>query len=426
MTSVLVGIAGPTSSGKTTLSLVLSQIFGDIATCCVHQDNYFAPKSAENVDCDCWDAVDLRRLLSDLKMVKYSGAMAQCEDNHTKLHSVFPENEDDLEKYKDLIVAIKERVKQWMKEETSKNARSRLSGDFSTLLPPNTNADPNPTTKALVIPKICLVDGFLLYSEPDANGEPAGSHHSTILDPKQDLMKLFDIKLFLPATKRLSRARRFAQTPYKDSPAGTRRSNQPWKTEKYFESTAWPNYIRENGFLFDDGVVERIPFGVTLRQGLTPGKADVFMMPVMDATVMETVEWAVEIILNELENIIRIRRYPTIPEEASMSGVTFVTADTIDTADGLDIEHTDHVEYTQELEKAVREKKTLSYLGIKKRVHQGIAAVVDFCKFEPKVTRKGKGKERDMDGDTVLGTPPTPILNAVCDCTFGRSLIGIC
>jgi nicotinamide/nicotinate riboside kinase len=80
--------------------------------------------------------------------------------------------------------------------------------------------------------KILLVDGFLLYG-------------SSVLQ----LRPLFDVKIFLPLSYELIKARREAR-------AGYVTLDGYWADpEGYVDGVVWPNYVAEHAFLFKDGDV---------------------------------------------------------------------------------------------------------------------------------------------------------------------------
>ena len=83
------------------------------------------------------------------------------------------------------------------------------------------------------VPPICIIDGFLLYSE---------SMHS--------IRELFDVKLFLRTDYATAKSRRENRTGYVtlegfwEDPPG------------YVEKVVWPNYVGDHAFLFEGGNVE--------------------------------------------------------------------------------------------------------------------------------------------------------------------------
>lgn len=122
--------------------------------------------------------------------------------------------------------------------------------------------------------RICLFDGFLLYSKS-----------MTALAPSLDL------KILLRASHAKAKARREARDGYvtlegfwKDPPG-------------YVDDIVWPNYVKEHGWLFEDGNVEGAYRQDLLRQEgivVPPGEE-------VDVDMAETLQWMVDVILAELE-----------------------------------------------------------------------------------------------------------------------------
>lgn len=313
MSAIIIGISGSTSSGKTTLSLILSAIFSDNALNSIHEDDFFRPKTARTTDTDCFEAVDLERFITKVKHVRTTEHITLPKTPPARNEPSFRvENVDDQKLYNDLIQQKKRELRIWISGQISKSRYSEW--EDTTILMPSESSPFGP--RAVIKPKFCFVDGFLLYSKV---GEPFGgvdnmtaSYLNTIA--REELMRLFDIRLFLPVTKQVASERRFSREPYIDPPNGSRLAKQWWKTEEYFNKIAWPNYTRNNGFLFDDNCVEKVPFGVTMRRGLSPEKENVFIMDSMNATLEDTVNWAMKVILKELEEIGRKARYSQVLE----------------------------------------------------------------------------------------------------------------
>lgn len=133
--------------------------------------------------------------------------------------------------------------------------------------------------------KICIIDGFLLYSPPPLL--PA------------TLLSQMDIKLFLLVSKAKALQRREARDGYvtlegfwKDPPG-------------YVEKIVWPEYVRAHEWMFEGGDVEggkvkaeevskRLGVLVNQKEGETK----------MDRDFGETLEWAVESIMRELERLV--------------------------------------------------------------------------------------------------------------------------
>jgi hypothetical protein len=163
------------------------------------------------------------------------------------------------------------------------------------------------------------------------------------------IMENFDIKLFLPTSKAKAKQRRFMRDIYIDSPHGKRYPGQMWKSEGYFDNITWGNYVKEHDWLFKGGLVDHAGddehagaaehvggmdlIGAADQGGIAmeddgkkcvgsseAEKHGVHIRPGLDAGVEETVSWAVQVILQELENKDRITSCsPDLPETATES-----------------------------------------------------------------------------------------------------------
>ena len=111
-----------------------------------------------------------------------------------------------------------------------------------------------------------LVEGFLLFGE----------------SVREELGRLFDLAILLRATR---------------ASAGTRRVNRNgyvtlegfWQDPPgYFEDVVWPNYVKEHGYLFEDGDVEGE--AVKRTEGEMKG---VKVGPVNDVGLDQVCEWVI-------------------------------------------------------------------------------------------------------------------------------------
>lgn len=129
--------------------------------------------------------------------------------------------------------------------------------------------------------RMCLLDGFLLYSPPEFDG----------------VMSLIDIKLFLQVSKAKATQRREARDGYvtlegfwKDPPG-------------YVDKIVWPNYVEAHKWLFVDGDVEggQLAWDVLREKGILaqrPAKEE----DTVDFDFQKTLEWAVEEVMTALES----------------------------------------------------------------------------------------------------------------------------
>ncbi|KAJ8070151.1 hypothetical protein OCU04_000543 [Sclerotinia nivalis] len=361
-----VAISGCTSSGKTTLALLLSEIFSSLSaidkstdnnsphesakdnvcnsqafTTTIHQDSFFIPKAycpfvqfnSTNNDknfmkesiaqkdenpvytysctgtkgegivqvigpnTDCMEAVDFCNLLREVQATQIKGVEPE------KI-TQFKEDADKkklVEQYSRVIASMRKKIKEHLALTTIKHA-SRYGGNFAG----NING-------------WVFVEGFLLFSKsipPDHGSleflENTGELSAEVPEDlqmiakedftfmekeltrmkeerilsKEALMEEFDIKLFLPTSKDVAKQRRMSRFPYVDFPAGGRHPGQMWKSEGYFDEVVWKGYEDSFGWLLKETGKECIN--------------GVFVRTTVDDTVENTVEWAVDIILEFL------------------------------------------------------------------------------------------------------------------------------
>lgn len=123
--------------------------------------------------------------------------------------------------------------------------------------------------------RLCIFDGFLLYSEPMA-----------------PIQCQIDVKLFLRASYAKAKARREARSGYVTlegfwaDPPG------------YVDKIVWPNYVEGHGWMFENGDVEGDLKTEVLRERnihSQPGPCD--------ADLSTTLEWAVELIMQQLPSV---------------------------------------------------------------------------------------------------------------------------
>lgn len=201
---LLIGVSGPSSSGKTTLSRLLRDIFPPSRLFLLHLDDFYLTDADIPVkdgiqDWDCLESIDqtsLQQALHDIKLHGKSPTwLVSKEDQNSVGEHGVPEAE---------IQSLRARVDTWL--QTSAGWQDR---------------------------RICIVDGFLLFSQD-----------------MQHIRSLFDLKLFLRTSNETAKRRREARSGYvtlegfwQDPPG-------------YVDKIVWPNYVRHHKFLFHDGDVE--------------------------------------------------------------------------------------------------------------------------------------------------------------------------
>ncbi|PNS20991.1 Nicotinamide riboside kinase [Sphaceloma murrayae] len=195
---LLVAISGPSSSGKTTLSRLLRDIFP--TTFILHEDDFYKPDSEIPVkngiaDWDCLESLDLSALKAALQHIKAQGTSPPGLESKEDRNSVgeVAVDADVVERFK-----AEAKAAGW--------AKGR---------------------------KVAIVDGFLLFSEE-----------------MREIRDLFDVKLFLRTDYRTAKTRRENRKGYVtlegfwEDPPG------------YVDQIVWPNYVKDHAFLFEGGDVE--------------------------------------------------------------------------------------------------------------------------------------------------------------------------
>jgi len=120
--------------------------------------------------------------------------------------------------------------------------------------------------------RLCLFDGFLLYS-----------------DSMEPIQSQIDIKLFLRVSYAKAKARREARSGYVtlegfwEDPPG------------YVDKIVWPNYVEDHKWMFEDGNVEG-----TLKEEVVKETGIKSQDGGLDVDMETTLKWAVEILMDQL------------------------------------------------------------------------------------------------------------------------------
>lgn len=162
--AILVGISGPSSSGKTTLARLLRDVLPNAFI--LHEDDFYKEDSQIPqhpvhgiADWDCLEALDLPSLESALKHIKQHGSPPPDFVSKEDKNSVG-------------------------KVDVEHNAVDDLTWKASKWMFQN-------------VPPVAIIDGFLLYSEQ-----------------MKSIRELFDVKLFLKTEFKTAKARREARSGY--------------------------------------------------------------------------------------------------------------------------------------------------------------------------------------------------------------------
>lgn len=130
-------------------------------------------------------------------------------------------------------------------------------------------------------PRVCLLDGFLLYSPPT---------FSRVMD-------LIDIRLFLQVSHARATQRRGARDGYvtlegfwKDPPG-------------YVDDVVWPNYVEAHRWMFVGGDVEggRLDWAVLGEKGILAQRGEAEGGAAVEFEFEDTLEWAVDSVMAALE-----------------------------------------------------------------------------------------------------------------------------
>ncbi|TVY87060.1 Nicotinamide riboside kinase [Lachnellula willkommii] len=247
--AIVVGISGCSSSGKTTLSRLLRDIFPN--TFVLHEDDFYRPetelpKKHDLLDWDCAESLDIPAMVKSLEHIRRDGTFPPDLDSKEDQNSLGKCPVPDT-----TIEALKARVKTW--------AESGHPG-YGIL-----DSSPTPI-------RLCIFDGFLLYSRS--------------MEPIQAKM---DIKFFLRVSYAKAKARREARSGYVtlegfwEDPPG------------YVDKIVWPNYVEDHRWMFEDGDVEGdLKADVVKEWDIKAHEGGV------DVDMTTTLQWAVDTLMEQL------------------------------------------------------------------------------------------------------------------------------
>lgn len=196
---ILVACGGPSSSGKTTASKTLQNFLPDLTV--IHLDDFYLHDTKIPIDdatgmqnWDCPEAIDFDRFIGYIRGIKH---------NNTSIPEINS------------------------KEPTEVNLKlsQKEIAHFQNKV--------NESQEIFQNKKIVLVDGFMLYHNPE-------------------IIELFDIKLFFHASYETLKERR-------ESRSGYTTLDGFWvDPPHYFEKIVWPAYVRSHQYLFQDENVHLI------------------------------------------------------------------------------------------------------------------------------------------------------------------------
>ncbi|CAL3973570.1 hypothetical protein PZA11_005773 [Diplocarpon coronariae] len=247
--AVVVGISGCSSSGKTTLSRLLRDIFPNSFV--LHEDDFYRPETDLPtkhgfLDWDCAEAISVPDIVKSLEHIHEEGTFPPDLNSKEDQNSVGKCPVSD-----DTIAALKARVSTWTE-------------------PGNPGHGILKDSKKAV--RLCMFDGFLLYSKA--------------LQPVQPQI---DVKLFLRASHAKAKARREARTGYVtiegfwEDPPG------------YVDQIVWPNYVEDHAWMFQGGDVEgSLKKEVLEEWNIQSPDGE------PDKDMETTLKWAVDVLMEQL------------------------------------------------------------------------------------------------------------------------------
>lgn len=226
MKLVLVGIGGPSSSGKTTVAKALHSLFEKSTL--IHLDDFYFPDAQipynEEAQIQNWDCEGA------INWVKFKSYIAEVRKTNGEILPM-----ETLEIDSELKL--------------SEGEVAKLEAQVATTFGQNYH--------------FVFVDGFMLYHN-------------------EEILKLFDVKLFFHAPYEILKARREARQGY-NTVAGF------WTDPpSYFDNIVWPEFAKSHKHLFLDEDV-----GKSLNQeSLDLGLADIANDGLK--LLMELIQWAIE------------------------------------------------------------------------------------------------------------------------------------
>jgi len=298
--TIIIGLSGPSSSGKTTLARLLRSICNVSVTVPVadedgtgkkeyrlslfilHQDDFY--KTDKDVpwvtvsspthgtrteqDWDCVGSLDLPLFRSTLSHVRKHGTLPPDIVSIEDQNSV-----GDVHVTSDEVNSLHEQMRSWFEAIVRKHVATDTHAEVPREI------------------RICVLEGFLLYPPSPRSAGFASTAHGLAGDETDDLVELYDLshellsaKLFLPCTKSQMVERREKRTGYVTlegfwtDPPG------------YVEDVVWVNYGRYHGWMYQ-GDVEAEVFD---EQSCTDAGVKVFLGPKKEVgrdTMKESLDW---------------------------------------------------------------------------------------------------------------------------------------
>lgn len=262
-TTLLIGLSGPSSSGKTTLARLLRQLFSlpssttSLSLFILHQDDFYhtdaniplitTPSDASSgigsrtlQDWDCVESLDLDLLGRTLAFVKNHGRVPvpSSEDNVNGDGEDWSESKEDQNSVGpvDLPAGLLDRLRNDL-ESWWNNVLQKVTADSGA----NSSASDSKLSPPPKEIRLCLLDGFLLY--PDPNPPESNASAADLKKLKREVTDNLSLKLLVLAPREKTIARRTRRTGYVtlegfwEDPPG------------YVEDVVWRNWERDGGWL---------------------------------------------------------------------------------------------------------------------------------------------------------------------------------
>ena len=248
----LIGVSGPSSAGKSTLAYLLSSVFGPYFQHVLHGDDFcrdisVLPTFNDYPDADGPDGIDSEKMIKTLDYLKVSEGKLPDEFESWQA-DVYPDEQ---------LKAL-----QTVPDINLKPLREKVSTQFKNLRF-----------------RLVIVEGFLLYHQPDIRSR-------------------LDGRLFVRLNHDEARYRRMNR-PGHESNA---KEGEFWKTEDYFETMVWRNYVEQHKDLFEGGDVEGKVNEEICRE------REIVMQEDMNVQVEDTLVWAVDALIRMLREKMMMKK----------------------------------------------------------------------------------------------------------------------
>ncbi|EEP80265.1 conserved hypothetical protein [Uncinocarpus reesii 1704] len=329
--TLLVGLSGPSSSGKTTLARLLRTVFtppskdhtpptaATIRPFVLHEDDFYKPddqiplvttSSGKVVqDWDTIEALDVPQFEATLAYIRDHGHLPAGLKSKEDLNDATDSGVD-----KQTLHTLRDKVSQRTRDLVLRKQR-RNSDGFENL---------EETSCSVAI---AFVDGFLLYAPPNSPSHPLRTVHDII-----------DVPLFLPATYTLLKQRRESRTGYvtigpaptpKPPSQGdddTRGADKRVKKDAdeyippetnfwtdppgYVDDIVWPRYITDHSWLLLPEASQPCEDIEDLKRLVGEGRYIRDDMGVLVAPgsggypMVDLLQWAVDEVLKGVENML--------------------------------------------------------------------------------------------------------------------------